>query len=50
MLMILFLALIIALFGLGFMVKWLFVAAIVAALLWVIGFFTRSPEARWYRW
>jgi hypothetical protein len=28
------------LFGLGFVVKWLFIAAAIAALIWVILFFT----------
>jgi hypothetical protein len=37
------LALIVALFiGLGFVVKWLFIIAIIAALIWLIGFFTRG--------
>jgi len=37
------LALLIALFvGLGFVVKWLFIAAIIAALVWLIAFFTRG--------
>jgi hypothetical protein len=37
------LALIIALFiGLGFVVKWLFIIAAIAALIWLIGFFTRG--------
>jgi hypothetical protein len=35
------LALLVAAFiGLGFVVKWLFIVAVVAALLWVIAFFT----------
>jgi len=40
------LALIIALFvGLGFVIKWLFIAAIIAALIWVITFFMRGSRA-----
>ena len=41
------LALLVALFvGLGtFVVKWLFIAAVIAALLWVITFFTRGTRA-----
>jgi hypothetical protein len=40
------LALIVALFvGLGFVVKWLFILAIVAALIWLIAFFTRGARA-----
>lgn len=35
------LALLVAAFvGLGFVVKWLFIVAIVAALVWLIAFFT----------
>jgi hypothetical protein len=41
------LALIVALFiGLGFVVKWLFIIAIIAALIWLIAFFTRGGRAR----
>ena len=40
------LALIIALFvGLGFVVKWLFIIAIIAALVWLIAFFTGRARA-----
>jgi hypothetical protein len=40
------LALIVALFiGLGFVVKWLFIIAIIAALMWLIAFFTRGARA-----
>jgi hypothetical protein len=40
------LALIVALFiGLGFVVKWLFIIAIIAALIWLIAFFTRGARA-----
>jgi hypothetical protein len=40
------LALVIALFiGLGFVIKWLFIIAIIAALLWLIAFFTRGARA-----
>ncbi len=41
MLLLLLLAfLAIALFGLGFTVKWLFILAVIAALLWLIALFT----------
>lgn len=36
--------------GLGFMVHWLWVFAVVFALLWLAGFAFRSGEGRWYRW
>jgi hypothetical protein len=40
------LALIVALFiGLGFVVKWLFIIAIIAAVIWLIAFFTRGVRA-----
>jgi hypothetical protein len=35
------LALLVAVFlGLGFVIKWLFIAAAIAALIWLIAFFT----------
>jgi hypothetical protein len=40
------LALIVALFiGLGFVIKWLFIIAAIAALLWLIAFFMRGARA-----
>jgi hypothetical protein len=46
MIVLIILALLIALFiGLGFVVKWLFIIAIVAALIWVIAFFMRGARA-----
>jgi len=40
------LALIVALFvGLGFVVKWLFILAVVPALIWLIAFFMRGARA-----
>lgn len=46
MLWLILLALLIALFvGLGFVVKWLFIAAIIAALIWIISFFMRGSRA-----
>jgi hypothetical protein len=46
MLLLIILALIVALFiGLGFVVKWLFIIAIIAALVWLIMFFTRGARA-----
>jgi hypothetical protein len=40
------LALLVVLFvGLGFVIKWLFIAAIIAALIWVISFFMRGSRA-----
>jgi hypothetical protein len=46
MALLIILALIVALFvGLGFVVKWLFILAVIAALLWVIAYFTRGVRA-----
>lgn len=46
MLLLVILALIVAIFiGLGFVIKWLFIVAIVAALIWLISFFMRSSRA-----
>jgi hypothetical protein len=43
MVLLIILALIIALFvGLGFVVKWLFILAVIAALVWLIAFFMRG--------
>jgi hypothetical protein len=40
------LALVVALFvGLGFVVKWLFIIAAIAALVWLIGFFAGRTRA-----
>jgi hypothetical protein len=51
MLVFLLLLLLVAVFvGLGFVVKWLFIIAVIAALIWLIGFFVRGVEGRWYRW
>jgi hypothetical protein len=46
MLVLILLAFVIALFiGLGFVIKWLFIIAVIAALLWLITFFTRGARA-----
>jgi hypothetical protein len=36
--------------GLGFAIHALWILAVVLALVWVIGFFARGTQARWYRW
>lgn len=44
-------ALIVAiLFGLGFVVKALFWVALVAAAIWLVGFFVGGAGHTWYRW
>jgi hypothetical protein len=46
MVMLIILALVVALFvGLGFVIKWLFIVAVVAALVWLISFFMRGSRA-----
>ncbi len=46
MALLIILALVIALFvGLGFVIKWLFILAVIAALLWLIAFFMRGARA-----
>jgi hypothetical protein len=46
MLVLILLAFVIALFiGLGFVIKWLFIIAVIAALFWLITFFTRGSRA-----
>jgi hypothetical protein len=47
MALLIILALVVALFvGLGFVIKWLFILAAIAALLWLISFFMRGSKAR----
>jgi hypothetical protein len=49
--MILLLLLLIAiLFGLGFVVKWLFIVAAVLFVLWLVGWLVRPAGGRWYYW
>ena len=38
------------LFGVGFAVHFLWIAAAVVIVLWLIGFVARSADAAWYRW
>jgi len=38
------------LFGLGFAVNFLWVVALIALALWIIGFVVSGPERRWYHW
>ncbi len=46
----LFLLLVALLFGLGAAIHLLWIAAIVALALWVIGFFARPRGGRWWYW
>ena len=38
------------LFGLGFAVSVLWYVAIIALVLWIIGFLVSGAESRWYHW
>ena len=42
--------LILLLFGLGFAVKFLWIVALVALALWLIGFVAAGAERHWYHW
>ena len=44
------LLLIALLFGFGFAVTWLFIVAAVLAVIWIVGFFLRGGDGRWYYW
>lgn len=46
----LLLLLVAILFGLGFVVKWLFILAAVLFVLWLAGWLVRPGGARWYYW
>jgi hypothetical protein len=38
------------LFGIGFTIHLLWIAAIVVAVVWLVGFLVRPKGGRWYRW
>jgi hypothetical protein len=46
----LLLLLVAILFGLGFVVKWLFVVAAIFFMLWLAGWLLHGPDRRWYYW
>ena len=48
--LLLVLLLAIVLFGAGFAVNLLWIIAAIVLVLWIIGFFARGAEGRWYRW
>lgn len=50
MLMLLFLLLVALLFGLGFVVKWLFILAAVLFVMWIAGWMAHPTGRRWYYW
>lgn len=38
------------LFGAGFALHVLWLVAVVALIVWVVGLIAHGPERRWYRW
>ncbi len=50
MLALIALLVVLALFGAGFALKALWIIAIVALVLWALGFLARGANASWYRW
>ena len=38
------------LFGLGFTLHLLWLVAVVALVIWLVGLVAHGPERRWYRW
>ena len=48
--LVLVLLLALILFGAGFALKALWIAAAVVLVLWLVGFLMRGAEATWYRW
>ena len=50
MAVLLFLLLVLVLFGAGFAVKVLWYVAVALFIVWLIGLVAHGPERRWYRW
>jgi hypothetical protein len=48
--MLLVFLLVVVFFGLAFAVHLLFIVAIVALVLWLLGFLFRPRGGRWFRW
>jgi hypothetical protein len=53
--LILLLLLVLIFFGVGFVLKWLWIIAVVLLIVWLLGFVFRSggtmgARRRWYRW
>lgn len=38
------------LFGLGFTLHVLWLVAVIALVVWLVGLIAHGPERRWYRW
>lgn len=50
MAIVLFALLALLLFGVGFTIHFLWIVAVVVALLWLIGFVAHGSSRRWYYW
>lgn len=48
--LVLFLLLTLLLFGVGFAVHVLWWVALIALVIWAVGWAAHGPERRWYRW
>ncbi|MFZ0996477.1 MAG: hydrophobic protein [Candidatus Dormiibacterota bacterium] len=48
--MLLLLLLVVVFFGLAFAVHLLFIVAIIALVIWLVGFFFRPRGGRWFYW
>ncbi|MFH8255461.1 hydrophobic protein [Streptomyces roseolus] len=48
--LLLVLLLVLVLFGAGFAVEVLWYIALAVLVIWVLGFFVRGSQGRWYRW
>ena len=53
--LILLLLLVLIFFGVGFVLKWLWIIAVILLIVWLLGFVFRSGSTmgsrrRWYRW
>lgn len=46
----LFLLLVLFFGGIGFLIHALWIVAVIALLLWIVGFLVRGAERSWYRW
>ena len=50
MALLLFLLLVFLFFGVGFAVHLLWIVAVIALVLWLLGFLFHGSGGRWYRW
>lgn len=48
--LLLFLLLVAVLFGAGFALDLLWIVAVAALVIWLVGFLARGADRTWYRW